>query len=145
MTVGRKLALGVLVVVGATAYMAYFGAASSWRYYMTVDECLAGPAELTAERIRVSGKVAEGSLRIAPGRNQVDFSLKGTTGELRVVFRGMPPDNLVEGANVVAEGRLREHDLLSADKVLTRCASKYQSKESPGASGPTMDSAGKPD
>ena len=41
MTSGKKLTLACLVVAGTTAYMAYLGAAESWQYYLTSDECLA--------------------------------------------------------------------------------------------------------
>jgi cytochrome c-type biogenesis protein CcmE len=36
------------------------------------------------------------------------------------------PDNLAEDMEVVVEGTLREPDCLDGDKVLTRCAGKYE-------------------
>ena len=40
MTTGRKLALASVLVACAIIYLAYLGAAESWQYYLTVDECL---------------------------------------------------------------------------------------------------------
>ena len=65
---GRKLAIASLVVAGATAYMAYLGASSSWQYYMTADECLANVVEAAGRRVRVSGKIAPKTLRIDADR-----------------------------------------------------------------------------
>ena len=129
MTAGTRLALGGIVVVAATAYMAYVGASDSWKYYLTVDECVAGAGQFMGQRVRVSGQVAADTLQIADDRSQADFSLAGSQGEVQVVCRGLLPDNLAEGCEVVVEGRLEPSGLLRGDKVLTRCASKYESGE----------------
>ena len=128
MTTGKRLALVGVVLAGLTAYMAYLGASSSWRYYATVDECLSNLPTFTGQRIRVSGKVAAHTLQIAKDRKQATFSLRGAEGEMRVICTGLLPDNLAEEREVVAEGLLEEHAVLRCDKVLTQCASKYQSK-----------------
>jgi len=129
MTTNRKLALGVVVVAGVTAYMAYLGAASSWQYYLTVDECLANAGRLPGDRIRVTGRIVPDTLRVAADRSQAEFSLEGTEGNLAVICSGPLPDNLAEGLDVVTEGQLDRPGLLRAHKVLTRCASKYESRE----------------
>ena len=134
MTARRKLAIGSLVLTGLTAYVAYLGAAASWQYYLTVDECLANPGSLGQNRLRVSGRVAPGSLRIAPGRRQAHFSMEGTKRNLHVTCEGTLPDNLAEGAELIAEGRFDGTGMLQADKLLTRCAGKYKSQRPPQAS-----------
>ena len=135
LTPGRKLAVGGIFVAGVTAYMAYVGASTSWQYYLTADECLANPEAAQGVRLRVSGKVAAGTLEMAENRKRVSFSLEGTDGHLPVICSCTPPDNLAEGANVVVEGRLDESGVLQGHKLLTRCASKYESEpESTAAS-----------
>jgi len=128
MTTGRKLAVAAAAIVAVTAYMAYTGASASWQYYLTAEECLAQAASLGGDRLRVSGQVAPGTLRIEPDRRRVAFALQSRRGPLRVVCSGPPPDNLAEGMDVVVEGRLENGPLLRGDKLLTRCASKYQSR-----------------
>ena len=143
MTTGTRLTIGVAMIAGVTAHMAYRGAGSSWRYYLTVDECAADLVELRGQPLRVNGHVAPNSLQIKPDRTEASFVLKGTDRELCVVCSGPLPDNLAEDMDVVVEGRLDDCDLLRGDKVLTRCASKYRSKE-PGQSDSTA-AAGKPE
>jgi len=145
MSTGRKLVIGGIVVAGVTAYMAYLGAASSWQYYLTVDECLADTTVQPGDRIRVNGKVAPGSLQIAAGRGQADFALQGTEAELSVTCSGPLPDNLAEGIDVVVEGRLEDSGRLRGDKVLTRCASKYESRGQPATSKNTARAAAEDD
>ena len=127
MTTGKRLALVGAVLVGLTAYMAYLGASSSWRYYTTVDECLSNLPTFTGQRIRVSGKVALNSLKIAKDRKQATFLLQGAVGSIQVDCTGLLPDNLAEDREVVAEGLLESPGVLRCNKVLTQCASKYQS------------------
>lgn len=122
-----KLAIGAGVIVIATAYLGYVGAAASWKYYVTPDECLSRADELLNSRIRVSGPVAAGSLRIAADRRQASFGLQGATGQLAVTYSGALPDNLAEEIDVVVEGILEPDRRLRGDKLLTRCASKYES------------------
>ena len=127
-----KLLLGASIVVGVTSYMAYVGASASWQYYVTADECLARARHLEGHRVRVSGGVAAGSLQVAGDRSQARFRLQGATGLLEVVCTGPLPDNLAENAEVVVEGRLEPGAQLRGDKLLTRCASKYEPEESGG-------------
>src|SRR5438093_876374 len=64
MTTGTRLAIGGAVVASVTGYMAYLGAASSWQYYVTVDECAAGASSLVGHPLRVSGRVVPSTLQI---------------------------------------------------------------------------------
>jgi cytochrome c-type biogenesis protein CcmE len=130
MTIGKRLALVCVALAGLTAYMAYLGASSSWRYYATVDECLSNLPTFADQRIRVSGKIVASTLEIAKDKKEAKFSLCGTQGNLSVICTGMLPDNLAEDRDVVAEGVLDKSGVLRGDKILTQCASKYQSNPS---------------
>ena len=128
MTMRRKLIVAGVVVAGATGYMAYLGAASSWQYYLTADECLADSGRFAGQRLRVSGKIAADTLQISDDRRRASFSLEGSGGQLPVVYAGPLPDKLANGIDVVVEGRLDDSGAIRAEKLLTRCASKYQSQ-----------------
>lgn len=128
MTAGRRLAIGALAILIITAYLAYVGGLSSWKYYMSVDECVANSTSLIDHRVRVSGTIAPNSLDIDSDRSAATFQLEGIDGGLFVKCRGRLPDNLAEGRPVVVEGHLREVGVLNGDKLLTRCASKYSSQ-----------------
>ena len=128
MTPGARLALGVGIIVGVTTYMAYVGASAGWQYYVTADECVMRLSELSGNRVRVSGQVAAGTLQTTPQRTRVEFILQGMHQRLLVTGRGRFPDNLEEGVEVVVEGTLDPAGVLRADKILTKCASKYEER-----------------
>lgn len=129
-----KLALGAGIIVAVTSYMAYVGASASWKYYVTADECTARAAQLQGQRVRVCGGVEPGSLRVNGDRSQASFCLRGAASKLHVVYTGPLPDKLTEDTDVVVEGRLEAGGRLRGDKLLTRCASKYEPQISGGDS-----------
>jgi cytochrome c-type biogenesis protein CcmE len=132
MTTGTRLAIGGGIIAAVTGYMAYLGASSSWQYYLTVDECAADASELVGCPLRVNGHVAPNSLEVEPDRTGAAFVLRGSGSGLFVTCDGPLPDNLAEDMDVVVEGRLDSGGVLRGDKVLTRCASKYRTKDSAG-------------
>ena len=132
MTANKKLLLGGLVVLGVTAYMAYLGSAAGWQYYVTADECQAGLSTLEGKRLRVSGKVATGSLRLSAQGQHAAFVLAGTQARLSVDCPGPLPDHFAEGVDVLVEGRIDHSGRLHGQNVITRCASKYSAQISAG-------------
>ena len=124
-----KLAVGAAIMACATAYLAYLGASPSWRYYVLVDECAQERDKFVGQRLRVSGRVATKSLNLRSDRKLATFVLCGQQSNVQVSCKGPLPDNLAEDMDVVVEGTLEKDGLLRGDKVLTRCASKYQADE----------------
>jgi cytochrome c-type biogenesis protein CcmE len=129
MTSGVKLMIGAVLVAGAIGYLAYAGAASSWQYYLSVDEAVVESGSLVGKQIRVSGRVSPGSLAIAHDRRKATFELQGERHAMHVTCRCLLPDNLAENIDVVVEGTI-EAGHINGHKVITRCASKYQPKQS---------------
>lgn len=128
MSLNGKLVIGALTIAFATAYLAYLGASSSWQYYAHVDECVQHQQELRGHRLRVSGRIAAKSLQIREDRRLATFVLRGQRSEIQVTCTGLMPDNLADEMDVVVEGTLENSGLLQGDKVLTRCASKYEAR-----------------
>jgi cytochrome c-type biogenesis protein CcmE len=126
-----KLGLGAAIVACATCYLAFLGASTSWQYYVHVDECVQERSQFIGRRIRVSGRVAANSLKIHDNRRRAEFVLRGEKSSLEVSCKGLLPDNLAEDIDVVVEGTLDQAGHLHGDKVLTRCASKYQAEQVP--------------
>jgi cytochrome c-type biogenesis protein CcmE len=125
----RKLLLGGAVIAAAIAYAFYLGASSSWQYYLQIDEYLAQIEQFRGKRLRLSGRVASGSLKASPEQREASFVLEGTAHRLPVCYRGSIPDNLAEGRDVVVEGALASDGQFRCETVITRCASKYAAKD----------------
>ncbi len=123
-----KFTLGGLLVAGAIVYLVYAGFESGYTYYLTVDELQVRASEVRDSNLRVAGTVAQGTLRRNPGTMEITFRLEGTKGQLPVYYKGVPPDLLQNGVEVVAEGRLTADGHFRAKTLLTACPSKYEEK-----------------
>lgn len=128
MRANPKFVMGATMIVAAIAYLAYLGASSSWQYYVLVDECMRQPEQWQGKRLRISGQLAEGSLAVDAEQRTVTFVLSGKECRLAVSYHGGLPDNLHEGMDLLVEGSLRGRDGLEAERIITRCASKYNPK-----------------
>jgi len=130
MGIRTKLILCGVVITASIAYAVYLGASSSWQYYLQVDECLDQADQFRGKRLRLSGRVAAGSLKSYPEHREANFVLEGNEHKLSVCYRGSIPDNLAEGRDVVVEGALAGDGHFQCETLITRCASKYAPKGS---------------
>jgi cytochrome c-type biogenesis protein CcmE len=123
-----KYFAGAASIATLIGYLAYLGAASSWQYYLSVDEAAADSTHLLGKRIRISGRVAVGTLKIDDNRREAEFEIVGARHRLYASCRCAMPDNLAEDIDVVVEGTLQA-DRIHGSKIMTRCASKYESRD----------------
>jgi len=56
------------------------------------------------------------------------FNLTGLHASVPVSYKGVVPENFAEAREVVVEGRLDDAGVFQADKLMTKCESKYQAK-----------------
>ncbi len=95
-------------------------------YYLTVDEFLASN-DAYGERVRVMGKVEDGSVVTDSETNTLHFAVTGGDGaSLPVLYSGMVPDAFKQNADVVVEGSLTRAGTFEADSLLVKCPSKYE-------------------
>jgi cytochrome c-type biogenesis protein CcmE len=101
---------------------------SSWSYYYSVDEFSANTSPPKNTSLRVAGKVKEGTVARDLQKMLLTFTLAGASSEITVSFAGTIPDNFAENIEVVVEGRLDTSGSFQADRLMTKCESKYKAK-----------------
>ncbi len=126
-TVAKALT-GIIVIGGGVGYFMYQTMQSSWAYYYSVDDFSTTSPAVQEHSFRLAGRVKTGSVERDLENVTLRFTLAGAQSELPVLYEGVVPDNFVENREVVVEGRLAATGVFQADKLLTRCESKYQAK-----------------
>lgn len=126
-----KTLTGIIVIGGGIGYFMYQTMQSSWAYYYSVDDFSASDSAAQEYSFRLAGRVKPGSVERDMENVTLRFTLAGAESELPVEYRGVIPDNFVENREVVVEGRMAAAGVFQADKLLTRCESKYQAKVKP--------------
>jgi cytochrome c-type biogenesis protein CcmE len=123
-----KTLIGIIVIGGGVGYFMYQAMQSSWSYYYSVDEFSANTAAIKNTSLRIAGRVKEGTVVRDLSKMLLTFTLAGTGSELPVSFGGTIPDNFAEDIEVVVEGRLDTSGSFQADRLMTKCESKYKAK-----------------
>lgn len=118
---------GILAIaVGLLMYVSLGGAVN---YYLTVSELLDRGSELYGERVRVSGKVVNGSVEWDSVALELRFVIVEGDDELPVVYGGAKPNGFEEDSNVLVEGEYHSDEVFQASTIILRCPSKYEPQE----------------
>ena len=105
----RRLALGVLVILGALAFLAYQGLSNNLVYYITPSELLAkGPAAY-GQQLRLGGQVKPGSQHWNAKTHVFRFVLQDPKGSVPVVSNSLPPPLFRSTVGAVVQGTYTRH------------------------------------
>lgn len=117
---------GLLVLIGLVASTVR-GSAIVYSKY--VDEIMAPGqrAAWTGRTVRVEGLVAPGSIESRPGTSEYRFRVTRNHAVMQVAYRGVVPDTFANCAGVTVRGQLDERGLFTADELIAKCPSRYES------------------
>jgi cytochrome c-type biogenesis protein CcmE len=127
-----KFAVGSALIVLTLSFLAYSGYEDSKTYYYTVPELHAMKEAAYNKPIQVSGDVIPGTIR-RDGKI-VDFVIGQESQTLRVRYVGKDPlpDTLIDRATAMATGKMQPDGVFVADKMMAKCASKYEKEAAAG-------------
>lgn len=122
---GAKIAIAIIVVLAAVAYLAYTGVRSNKSYYVTIQELNAMGNKAYTRHLRVAGNVQPGSIEQHGPHAQ--FVLVENSNKLRVDYEGEdpPPDTFKDNAQALAIGTFGHDGVFHATQLQAKCASKY--------------------
>jgi cytochrome c-type biogenesis protein CcmE len=127
-----KILLTILVAASALSGLLWAALGEGTEYYKHVDEAVFNQVRLSGKRLRVHGTVAEETLVHQAGTLDYRFTLESKAprehATMNVDFHGIPPDLFKPGAEVIAAGVLGNDGILRANRIETKCPSKYESQ-----------------
>lgn len=119
--------LSTVAIAAAVFYLMTSGFDDTVVYYKTVDELLAEPLRFETRPVRINGRLVAGSVRSKPGTDEFRFQLSKKRQTLDVIYRGVLPDTMREGQELVVQGVYDSRaETFNADEILTKCPSKYE-------------------
>ena len=121
----KRFLIGGIIVVLAIGYLAYVGFMNSATYYYTVGELNELGSSIYGDSVRVSGKVAPGSIEQERAGLILRFTIVEGEESLPVVYQGVVPDTFKVGIEVVVEGKINSEGIFQAHTLMTKCPSKY--------------------
>ena len=124
----RSVLIGTcLAVLGLAVGLVLFALEDSIVFFYSPTDVAAkeiGPGQ----RFRLGGLVAEGSVIRGEGTT-VRFAITDTDKTIPVAFTGVLPDLFREGQGVIAEGKLADGGVFTADNVLAKHDENYMPPE----------------
>jgi cytochrome c-type biogenesis protein CcmE len=122
---GRRwgLLVGVAVVVGVIAYLAFSSVGNALVYYVTPTELMARGDSAIGETVRLGGLVKPGS--ISGEAPALFFVLTDATTEITVHAFTAPTRSFREGAGAVVEGQLNIEGAFDANEVIVKHDENY--------------------
>ena len=125
----KRFFFGGIIIAVAAIVLIIISLNSSVSYYLTVGELSEQASGLEDTRVRVSGKVAAGSIVWDARDLELRFSVNGEGGSLPVVYQGVRPEGFKDDVNVLLDGHLDAGGTFRAGEILMKCPSKYEIEE----------------
>jgi cytochrome c-type biogenesis protein CcmE len=125
-----KFGILVVAIIGTLGWLAAGGINETKTYYKEIKEVSAMGKAAMESRIRVGGDIEKNSI-VREGK-QVRFVLTQNELKLPVVYTGTDPlpDTFRDGAQALADGKMRADGVFQASRIQAKCASKYEGKPS---------------
>lgn len=123
--------LGVAVAL-VIVMLGYFAIGGSFAYQITVAELLSKGPEMVDKPVRVTGVVRKGSITYSAQTAETRFIMEDKQDKgkaIRVVYGRPVPDTFGPQVEVVVDGKYSSDGVFTADSLLTKCASKYESNK----------------
>ncbi len=126
----RKLIILGAVLLAAFAYLGFTAFQNATSFYVTVDELVAEGVP-PGQSVQVKGTLVEGSFaRDANDGVHATFRLAENGVEIPASYDGVLPDLFFNPhSEIVLGGTYEPGGEFTADRVLVKCPSKYQSLE----------------
>jgi len=120
-----KYLLGLIVILGALAYLVFGGLGQNLVYFLTPSEYLENQAKYQNRPVRLGGLVKPGTVQYDKDRLELRFVLTDGVAEVPVLHKGTPPGMFKEGQGVVVEGRFQD-GVFQGTNLLVKHSENYQ-------------------
>lgn len=107
---------------------------------LTPTKLIANAATMDDQNVQLVGAISEESTAWDADEFELTFAVRELentepqsegTETVNVIYNKLKPDNFIDGGNVFVEGKYdAEQNVIIANKVTTKCASKYEEAES---------------
>jgi len=129
-----KIVAASIVLASAMAFLVVAGVKNTSIRHFTPDQLVENASQVDNKGVQVDGVILEGSPKWDAAEFELLFAVRDREGNshVNVIYADrLKPDNFKEGGNVFVEGKYNaDLNLITASKLTTKCASKYDVAES---------------
>jgi cytochrome c-type biogenesis protein CcmE len=122
------LIVGGLAILGIAATLVLNAFQSNLVFFFSPTQVAAGEAP-KGKTFRVGGMVKEGSIKREADGVTIRFVMTDTEKDMIVAYKGILPDLFKEGKGAVAQGKLADDGVFTANEVLAKHDENYMPPE----------------
>ncbi|NDI33828.1 cytochrome c maturation protein CcmE [Chengkuizengella sediminis] len=126
----KKMLIGFSTVFVAILILLIGATTKTSGSELTLQEIIQEPHKFQERFIMTQGDLIEKSIQWNADLIELSFQIEDEFGNvLSVVHQGVKPDNFSEDVIVIVEGFVHDDGTFNAEKVQTKCPSKYEGEE----------------
>lgn len=125
--------IGGFIIAGAIVFLLMAATPGSSGVELSLKELIATQDQHKNDYVTVEGLLVEKSVKWDAKKIQLTFDVRDKSKKnkeiLHVIYNGVKPDNFTDGIDTILEGAPQGNNTFKAEKVQTRCPSKYEGKD----------------
>ncbi|MFE8698188.1 cytochrome c maturation protein CcmE [Cytobacillus sp. FJAT-53684] len=131
MSKNKKIIFGLSLVAAAIMIMFFATMPSAGSKEITIEELLGQKDNYKDEYVMTQGLLNEDTIKWDADKIELTFEIveEESNTSLPITYKGVKPDNFSEDVIVIVEGFLQGNGVFEAEKVQTKCPSKYEGED----------------
>ncbi|MED3549008.1 cytochrome c maturation protein CcmE [Cytobacillus praedii] len=129
MSKNKKIIFGLSLFAAAIMIMFFSTMPSAGSKEITIEELLT--ENYKDEYVLTQGMLKQDSVKWDADKIELTFEIvdEETNASLPIIYNGVKPDNFSDDVIVIVEGFIRDNGVFEAEKVQTKCPSKYEGED----------------
>lgn len=120
----NKMLFGGLIALILVGYLIWSSFATASQKNISVKELVDNKEKYMGSQIRLTGKVAPGTIR--KEGETIEFEITEDGANFKVIYRGGVPNSFQDNADVIADGEIsKDGSYFEAKSLIVKCPSKY--------------------
>jgi cytochrome c-type biogenesis protein CcmE len=130
MSKNKKIIFGLAMAAAAFIIMMFSTMPSAGSKEITIADLAENSSSFESDYIMTQGLLNKESVKWDADKLELRFEIyEEGQGTLQVFHKGIKPDNFTEDVIVLVEGFINKNGVFEAEKVQTKCPSKYEGED----------------
>lgn len=127
MTKNKKIVVGLSLAAAALMIMLFTSMPSAGSKEITITDLVKDSEDFKGDYIMTQGLLNKDSIQWDADKIELQFEIYDENdATLPVLHHGIKPDNFTDDVIVIVEGFMNDAGVFEAERVMTKCPSKYE-------------------
>lgn len=130
MSKNKKIIAGLVLAATALLLLMFTSMPSAGSKEITISELVKNSSKFDGEYVMTQGLLKKDSIQWDADKIELQFEIYDEDNvSIPVFHKGIKPDNFSDDVIVIVEGLVNDKGVFEAEKVQTKCPSKYEGED----------------